>query len=450
MKRLVDWYLRAWKDDKYRQPLLLRGARQVGKTFAVRELGKLFSSYVEINLESLQEEGDEIFRNLDPKKIVDRLSIIANKAIIPGETLLFIDEIQAIPRALTALRYFYELMPELHVIAAGSLLDFAIEKVGVPVGRVQGLYMYPLSFIEFLSATGEHMLLKELLKHEATQGALFDIAHNRLLERLGEYLVLGGMPQAIARWVEQRAPLQATIVHSTLLDFYRQDFNKYAKVHQVKYVELIFDQVPRQLGRKFKYSLVEGEYRKRELAPALDLLVTAGIAQKVFYAAGQGMPLGALVDPLDYKTLFFDVGLSQSLLGLDIAGWFLHPHNEFVNKGSLVESFVGQEILVYSSPRRKKQLFFWHRAERTSQAEIDYLIQKQERVIPIEVKSGSGKTLKSLHQFLETHQQSPYGIRFSTQNYSLFQNVHSYPLYAIAKVMSEEDDEMCSALETLV
>lgn len=449
MKRIIDHFLLQWKHDSLRKPLLLRGARQVGKTYSIRQLGKSYSDFVEINLE-VQTQTQTIFdKDLDPHRIIRELSLIAHKPITPGKTLLFLDEIQAVPQAIIALRYFYEMIPELHVIAAGSLLDFAIEQVGMPVGRVESLYMHPLSFIEYLAATGETLILKEILDHDINH-EMSPFIHNKLLELLAEYYALGGMPDAVQDWVDKKDPLRCTRIHSTLLRGYRQDFGKYARKLQVKYVELVFEHIPLQLGRKFKYSLIEGDYRKRELAPALDLLVTAGIAHKVFYSAGQGIPLGAQIDPQDYKIIFLDAGLTQTLLGLDTAGWFLQPHQEFINKGSLVEAFVGQEMLVYDNPYNKNNAYYWHKESVGSQAEIDYLTQIEGAVIPIEVKSGMGKHLKSLQAFLESHTKSPYGVRFSTHNYSCYQNIHSYPLYAVAQFMSRKNRDIAQAIEKLL
>src|SRR3990172_4247013 len=198
------------------------------------------------------------------------------------------------------------------------------------------------------------------------------------------------MPNSVQHWIEKNNPLDCAKIHSALLSTYRQDFSKYARKLQVKYVELLFNHIPMQLGRKFKYSLIEGDYRKRELAPALDLLVTAGIAYKVYYSAGQGSPLCAQIDPQDYKVIFFDAGLAQAILDLDIAQWFLNPRREIINKGALVEAFVGQELLAYSSPHIKSNAYYWHREGRLGQAEIDYLLQVGAAVIPVEVKSGSG------------------------------------------------------------
>lgn len=438
MKRLVDYYLHEWKNSVYRKPLLLRGARQIGKTYAVRELGKTFENIVEINFE-LTEGAQGIFEkgDLEPERIIRDIFLLTNKRIIPGSTLLFFDEIQNTPKVLTALRYFYEKLPELHVIAAGSLLDFMIQAKGIPVGRVSSLYMYPLSFFEFLCACGHEALAQELIPGTFI-APLSEPIHHKLLSLFGEYCAIGGMPEAVMRWKDSDGdPASSFEVHHTLLDTYRQDFGKYADKFQIKYVSTLFDAIPRFLGMKFKYSSIEGDYRKRELSPCLDLLTTAGVAHSVVRTAGNGIPLGAEADLEDFKVIFLDSALAQAMLGLDLKAWFLQPEQEFVNKGSLIEALIGQEILAYAQPSYESKLFYWRRNVSGSQAEVDYLIAFQGKVIPVEVKSGLGNTLKSMHMFLESHKDSLYGIRFSTQNYSMHEKIHSYPLYAVASVMKD-------------
>ncbi len=450
MKRIVDAYLTQWKTDSDKKPLLLRGARQVGKTHAARELGKKFDHFVEINFERDQRML-AIFDNdksLDPKRIIQDIFAIDDKKIIPGSTLLFFDEIQNAPRAITALRYFYEEMPELHVIAAGSLLDFAIEKIGIPVGRVRSIYMYPLSFMEFLAATGNANVVEQLLEKENI--VYSSGVHAILLDMVGKYLAVGGMPEAVNRWVTTSNINECLMVHQDIIDTYQQDFGKYARTSQIDHVERVFGSIPHQLGGKFKYTVIEGDYRKRELAPALDLLKTAGVVHKIFHTAAQGIPLGAEVDLDCYKAMLMDVAISQKVLGLETGSWILQPLEAFTNKGAIVEAFVGQEILAYADPRKRAQLYYWQRAAKNSTAEIDYLLQDQENIIPIEVKSGHGSTLRSLHFFLESHARSPYGIRFSAQNYSEYQKVHSYPLYVVAKVISKDNQEMAQAIQKLI
>lgn len=441
MKRLIDYYLREWKNSAYRKPLLLRGARQIGKTYAVRELGKTFENIVEINFELMEGAKDVFEKNdLEPERIIRDLFLLTGKRIIPGQTLLFFDEIQNTPKALIALRYFYELLPSLHVIAAGSLLDFTIQAVGIPVGRVSSLYMYPLSFFEFLCACGYEMLAQEIMPGKFT-AALNEAVHKKLLFLFGEYCAIGGMPEAVMRWKETRDPLLCFEVHHTLIDTYRQDFGKYAEKFQIKYLSVLFNVIPRFLGSKFKYSAIEGDYRKRELSPCLDLLTTAGIAHFVMRSAGNGVPLGAEADIEDFKVIFLDVALAQSLLDLDLRAWFLNPEQEFINKGSLIEAVVGQEFLAYTHPSHKSHLFYWRRNAPGSEAEIDYLITHQGSVIPVEVKSGLGSTLKSMHMFLDSHKNSLYGLRFSTQNYSVHEKIYSYPLYAVASIAKDHGQD---------
>ena len=363
------------------------------------------------------------------------------KPIVPGKTLLFFDEIQESEKAFKSLRYFYERMPELHVVAAGSLLEFQMEKIGVPVGRIEWLYMYPMSFLEFLYAIGRDLLAEAILNH-APDGPISDTAHHLALTFLGEYLAIGGMPASVKCWRDTKDMFTCGKLLQLVADTYRKDFDKYAKRSQIKYLDLLFDYIPRRIGRKFKYSEINHGYKKREFEPALALLSMAGIVTKVFRSAGQGIPLGAQMDSEDFKVIFLDVALSQIVLGADLGAWIVDPLSQFINKGELVEAFVGQELLAYASPFKERNLYYWQRQERTSSAEVDYLIQKDEYVIPIEVKSGTGSALQSIKLFLETHPHSPYGIKLSPSNYALEsgteKKIHTYPLYAIAKLIESK------------
>ncbi len=341
MKRFVEYHIQKWKESNKRKSLMLRGARQVGKTFLARQLGDTFPNFVEINFEYQPDAKTFFERDLNPERIIRDIGLWTGKRIIPGKTLLFLDEIQEAPNAIRSLRYFYEMMPSLHVIAAGSLLDFATEKIGIPVGRVSSLYVHPMSFLEFLYAIREHLIIEEILNH-SFDTPMSEPIHEKILSLVGEYLAIGGMPEAVKCWQETKDPHECYVVHNTLIDTYRQDFQKYAKKFQIKYVELLFDQIPLQLGRKFKYSVVEGDFRKRELVPCIDLLTLAGVAHKVFHTAGRGIPIGAEVDPGNFKVIFIDVALSQAVLGLKLDDWFLHPKQGFVNKRELVEAFVGE------------------------------------------------------------------------------------------------------------
>jgi len=444
MKRIIDYYLLEWKHHRSRKPFLLRGARQIGKTYAVRQFGKTYEHFVEINLETKRQAHQAFEYNLDPDFMLKILSQVANQEIIPGKTLLFIDEIQAMPRAIIALRYFYELMPELHVIAAGSLLDFAIQQVGMPVGRATAFYMRPVSFIEFLAAT-QPAIARDLINLDYSEIALH---HEILKKSLQIYLAIGGMPEAIHDWMHNKNDLEVGRIQASILDFYRQDFENYAKEYQVKYVQKIFNHIPLNLGQKFKYDTIDGNYQKKELKPALDLLITAGIALQVFYTPGQHIALASQYDDRDYKVLFLDIGLAQRVIGANLSQWLEEPYETLQHKGPILEAFVGQELAAYSEFYMKTDLYYWHK-DSAPQAEIDYVAVINYEVVPVEVKANYGSTLHSLHYFLETHKNSSYGIRFSMQDYSVQDKIRSYPLYSVAKVMSEYYPDMRAAINSL-
>lgn len=442
-KRLIDWHLNEWQNNKGRKPLLIRGARQVGKTHSIRKLGGQFEQFVEINFE-LSEKAKNLFeKDLDPERIVRDIGLFADVKIEPTKTLLFFDEIQAAPRAILALRYFYEMMPALHVIAAGSLLDFALQQVGLPVGRVSILYMYPLSFVEFLVAIERRALAEAIVKGEHFS----EVIHDKLMDLVGEYFAIGGMPEAVSKWVELKNPKECFQIHHNLIISYRQDFEKYAKKHEIKFVDILFRQIPYFIGEQFQYKNVPGEYRKRELSPCLDLLCKANVVHRIYHSAGNGIPLGAEINLEWFKIILVDIALAQAILGFDLSTWFLQPGVEFVNRGAIAEAFIGQELLCYLHPSRESQLYFWKRPEKSSSAEIDYLYAQGQEIIPIEVKSGHGSTLKSMHLFLKSHPKSFKGIRFSSQNYSLYDNIDSRPLYA-ACTLAHPDQKL--SLEFLI
>jgi len=350
--------------------------------------------------------------------------------------------VQAAPNVILALRYFFEEIPALHVLAAGSLLDFALEKVGMPVGRVSMLYIYPLSFLEFLSATGNARFVAPILRGERFS----DVIHDEVMQLLSHYLVIGGMPEAVMEWCHSKNPTKSVEAQRQLIETYRQDFPKYSKKHQIKYVETLFNQIPHFLGEQFKYSSVHGEYKKRELAPSLDLLCHANVVHKVTHSAGNGAPLGAEINFEWFKTIFVDVGMAQAILGLDLTQWLLSRDKDLVNRSPLAEAFVGQELLCYSNPKWKNELYFWKRESGGALAEVDYLFDNQGEIIPIEVKSGQGSTLRSMHQFLLQHPKSQKGIRFCSSNYSILEKIDSRPLYAVATLTHADQKEAAQEL----
>jgi predicted AAA+ superfamily ATPase len=417
----------------------------VGKTWAVRELGAAFSSFVEVNFDLLPEAARIFEADLRPGRICRDLSLLTNKPIRPGETLLFLDEVQQAPRALTALRYFHELMPQLHVIAAGSLLDFAIDQVGLPVGRVSSLFMYPLSIAEFIAAV-ESPALAQVALQAGPLDPPHAAIHERLMTAVTQYLAVGGMPEAVAVWREHQDLHRCSRILGGIAESYRQDFQRYAARHQQPYVERMFGAVPGQLGRKFKYSAVSEELRKRELAPALDLLVKAGVVHKALHSSAQGLPLSAQADDSHFKVVFLDCALAQTVLGLDMGPWILQAPQTLANRGAIVEAFVGQELLCYGPVDRRAALHYWHRESPSSNAEVDYVVQRGERIVPIEVKSGAEGRLRSMHAFLSSHPQCARGIRFSSNAFSSHGSIDTRPLYAVAGAVC---DDLSAALAAL-
>ena len=437
MKRESYNYLIEWKKSNGRMPLIIRGARQIGKTTTVRQFGETFDNIVELNFEQQPTLYPFFEGDLEPHKILTDLRLILpNLNITPGKTLLFLDEVQACPRVLIALRYFYELMPELHVIAAGSLLDFATEQVGMPVGRVQFLRMYPMSFKEFLWALGENVLADSILTRDPSN-PFISVVHEKALRLFGEYIAIGGMPKAVQIWRDEKNYHRCQEVHHDLIRAYKQDFEKYARKSQIHYVEHLFQEIPSQLGGKFQFSKIPGDYRKRELAPALKLLEKANVVTRVQQTTANGFPLGACANPEYFKIIMMDIALTQTVLGLTSEQWILETENAFINKGAIAEAFVGQELLAYHNARRDATLYYWQRNQRGSEAEIDYVIARNEKIIPIEVKAGKGSTLKSMHLFLNENPHAPFGIRFSTQNYSVHEKIMSYPLYAVMRAVQD-------------
>ena len=437
MKRLAYYDLLKWASARNRKPVILFGARQVGKTHLARAIGETLPNFVEVNLEKIPAACQIFQGDLDPEKMIRQLELITKQDIVAGKTLLFLDEIQEQPRAVTALRYFYEEMPDLHVIAAGSLLDFAIEKIGVPVGRVTFRWLYPLSFIEFLAALGHKKLAKAIIEQKFYE-ALPEVIHNQALSLVGEYIAIGGMPKAVDIWRTQKDIKETQTVHQDITAAYQKDFPKYAKKHQIKYVEILFRQLPRYICKPFKYKLIDSAYQKRELEPALDLLKKARIIHQINYSHATSIPLGAEVDLKKHKLILLDVALTQSILGLDLSDWFLEPKAQLSNKSEITEAFVGQELLAYNPPNQEMNLYYWQSTKPGAQAELDYVYPISQKIIPIEVKSGHGAQLQSLRLFLEKRDQTPYGIRFSVYNYSYIDQLQNLPLYAVACIIEDK------------
>lgn len=423
--------LLGWKKAVDRKPLLLRGARQVGKTYVVRNFAQQhFKNRVEINFE-LQPEFKEIFQNLEPAEIVKKINILQNTQIRLGETLLFLDEIQECPRAIMSLRYFYEKFPGLHVVGAGSLLEFALGDAGfkMPVGRVQYLHLQPLSFIEFLTAQGE-VQLRDYLNEISARKAPPDPIHKKLLELVRQYLIIGGMPAVVQHYLSDRAAATYQNQQTLLLQTYRDDFGKYASQAKRLYLQKVFLKAPTLVGKRFKYSHVDPDVKSRELKEAVSLLTRAGVIYKVVAASGHGLPFQT--DEDKFRINFLDVGLMQRGCGLDAE---IATAKDFiaVNSGAVAEQFVGQELLAHANPYEDGRLLFWARDKKQSQAEVDYLMTHRSQIVPLEVKSGKTGWLRSLKLFMKEH-RTQIGVRLSQHPPSFYEQILSIPLYAISEI----------------
>lgn len=433
MERSLLNELHQWKEKKERLPLLIRGARQVGKSYLVESFGRsAFEFFAVVNFE-LRPEYASCFQTLEPAEILPQLEGICKTRIIPGRTLLFLDEIQNCPRAIMALRYFKEKLPDLHVIGAGSLLEFTIEdeKFSFPVGRVQSLYLRPLSFQEFLKAKGEEKLIEPLQK-ATFANPLGEGIHDYLLKLVKLYFFIGGMPAAIDTFLKENSLVECQRIHETVLGNYRNDFGKYASKAQHKYLQRLFEKAPRIVGHHFKFSKIDPEMRSRELKIALEQLSFAGLIQQVHTTSASGLPLKAQMKENKFKLLFLDIGLLQSNLQTD-AQEILNGDLLQINSGILAEQFVGQEFLAYADPYRKEELFFWEREQSSSSAEIDYILSIGGRLIPVEVKAGLAGKLKSLHAFMK-EKDSSLGIQISQAPLTFQDRLLSLPLYMIDQI----------------
>jgi len=434
LSRNIDKDLQDWKESPSRKPVLLRGARQVGKSSAVRELGKGFDNFFEINFENKDFAGaKKIFeQHSDPHLICDQLSALYEKPIKAGKTLLFLDEIQSCVDAISALRYFYELMPELHVVAAGSLLEFALQKIpSYAVGRVRSMYMYPFSFEEFLQATGRNILLEKfnLAKPEKP---LPDVIHKKLTELFLRFIVVGGMPEVVAKYASGGSLLDCQNILDELTETLFNDFAKYRQRVPAIRLEEVFSAIIAQTGQKFTYSQASASANQVQIKESIELLKMAGLVYSTTHTSANGFPLAAETNPRYRKLMIFDTGVYQRFLRLDLTQLLLDQKIEQINKGALAEMFVGNELVKAQNNRLPAELYYWQREKGGSTAEVDYIVPVGQEIVPVEVKAGTKGAMQSMYLFLK-EKQRPYGIRCSMENFGEFQNIKIYPLYASGK-----------------
>ncbi|MDR2966213.1 MAG: AAA family ATPase [Treponema sp.] len=435
--RKIDSNLLSWMKESDRKPLLLRGARQVGKSSAIRHLAKQFDHFIEINFEQDKDAGDMFARgDLSPDRLCQELAAIYQTPIIPGKTLLFLDEIQSSLPAISSLRFFYERYKDLHVVAAGSLLEFALQDLpSFGVGRLRSMFMYPMNFFEFLNACNHELLLEAILNADC-KNPLSDTVHKKTIELLRKFLLLGGMPEVVSNYVNTNDLLSCQQILNDLVISLRADFSKYKEKIPTLQIQTVFDSVAAQMGKKFVFANVSRDYTHRQLKEGLELLKMAGLVIPVIHSAANRIPLGAEIDIKKQKLLLLDTGIFQRLLGLPLTDLLISGDFALVNRGNIAELFTGLEILKSASCYEQKNLYYWHRESKSSNAEVDYAVQIGNDIIPIEVKSSTKGAMQSMRLFLE-EKCPPFGIRTSLENFGELPGIKIVPLYAIGTFITQ-------------
>ncbi len=402
MKRDIVEVMLRWKDSQSRKPLIVRGARQVGKTYSVKLFGaEHFKDCVVFDFERDRSLQAIFSGDLSPSKIVRELEIYAGKRIVPGETVVFFDEIQACERALMSLRYFYEEMPELHILAAGSLLEFAMSSISFPVGRVTFEWMRPMTFKEFLVASGKE-ILAENIPDRINISTVSENLHHSLVEQLRLYFLVGGMPEAVKRFVETGSLTEAQKVHEDIIQSYLQSLLSYETRTDSGSLDHLMRSIPSHVGAQIKYTHLDPERRIEKTKKSLAVLEKALLVHLIQATDVSGLPLGAGTSAKIMKPLFVDIGLMQTICGIDVKE-ILHAKDiNHVYRGALAEQFVGQELLAAGGSENGK-LYYWSRRKKSSSAEVDFVIARNGCIYPIEVKSGAAGRMKSMHIFLAEH-----------------------------------------------
>ncbi|MDM8537955.1 AAA family ATPase [Desulfobacterales bacterium HSG17] len=429
MKRMKEQDLIDWKNSSRRKPLIIRGARQVGKTWLVENvLANQFESFVKIDLEKRKDLHVHFAENLDCRNILNHLELVTQR-IIPNKTLLFFDEIQACPRAITALRYFYEEMPELHVVAAGSLLEFAFAEISIPVGRVQYLHLHPMTFYEYLLAMGKVPMAEYAI---TSSEHVSPTIQQTILKELRSYFFIGGMPESVKTWRDSGSMLETFQVQSEILESYRDDFSKYKPHIDTLCLDAVFLNVAKSVGEQLKYTRLNDNHSGQMNRKAFDLLAKARIIQKIPVCNPSGLPLGATANPKKFKASVLDIGLMQRISQVPVELELQQTKLLAMYQGKLAEQFVAQELLAWHS----SELFYWARDARGSSAEVDFLAVKQGAVYPVEVKSGAGGSLRSLHLMLKAYPNCPYGLVLYDGTYNKLpdQKICFHPLYSVATI----------------
>ncbi len=398
MKRTLEQYLIKWKNKRNRKPLIIRGARQVGKTYTVEQFAKKnYEVFIDVNFEEIPDLKD-FFQTNEVNRIKQNLEIYFGKKIVANKTLLFLDEIQICPKAIITLRYFYEKNPDLHIIAAGSLLDHVLNelKYSMPVGRVEFAYMYPLDFYEFLEATGNKLLV-DFLKNYNLNNEIPQALHSKLLDFLRQYYFVGGMPEAVKVYKEENSFADVENVHESIIKSLEYDFGKYGTRKGQDVLVKTIRYIPKAVGKKFRYRNVTDAERIENIRIAINLLRMSRIVHFAYNTTASIVPLESGVKENMFKPVFMDIGLANHILKLRLT----NVRNLITgNEGDLAEQFVGQQLLTMFPEYIDSQLYYWQREKRNSESEIDFVTEYNSDILPIEVKAGKTGRLKSLHIYV--------------------------------------------------
>ena len=415
MKRRQLNYIKEWVNRSTRKPLIIRGARQVGKTTLVRLACKEMGlELVELNMEDPQEFPPLLPQN-DPQKVFQAIALSRQlHDIDPDKQLFFFDEAQACPALIPFLRYCFERAPEYRVILTGSLLEFvlAADNYSFPVGRVEFLYLGPMTFEEYLSGTNNESAVEQLQQVSVAK-PFNEAVHNIFLKQLRDYLIIGGMPEAINAYRETRSYVEVERAKQSIITTYQADFHKYGRKADIDLLNRVIAVIPSQLGQKVVYTRLSEGTRSTEVKRVLELLELAKVIQRCFHSHGDGLPLAAQQKSNHFKLLFLDVGLIQSMLGISLAVVETTQEINEIAKGALAEQFVGQHLMYDRPMFEAPSIHYWERQAKHSTAEVDYLVPWDQHVLPVEVKSGHKGHMKSLQRFL-LEKKVDRALRFSS------------------------------------
>lgn len=431
MYRIAMEKLYRWKESRRRKPLIIQGARQVGKTWLMKEFGRsAYRDMVYINFDSNSRMAELFASDLNTDRLIMGIELYAGKKIDPDSTLLIFDEVQEVPRALSSLKYFYENAPQYHIICAGSLLGIALhEGTSFPVGKVDFLELYPLSFREFLMAVTGIQFAKLLDSQDYKMITSFKQTY---IEALKQYYFIGGMPEAVENFTEERDFYEVREVQKRILEAYEQDFSKYAPLEIVPKIRMVWNSIPSQLAKenkKFLYGLVREGGRAKEYETAIMWLCDCGLVYKIERVKGGGIPLKAYVDQKAFKLFVVDVGLLGCMTGLS-PKILLDGNDLFTEfKGALTEQYVCQQI------KTLENLSIYYYTNDRGSCEVDFVVDTGERTVPVEVKAEVNLKAKSLKTYYEKYQPE-ISIRTSMADYRPEEWLMNLPLYAIEEICS--------------